>query len=190
MDAVNELLDHIETTRGLSATLKRLRTFHNANTEVLDLLVQELRHVKNDLGWPAASVKSLFEYARWVLMKKRDVGEPFAMNDMFQSYYARIIAILHPDFNGFFEMREPQKADRIGKGPDAEIGTVLEEVKQKKRDYGRRLLWADGTPIKDGWRPATPHVPKPVALRERRRKQPISATAAAVRPPIGLEVRN
>jgi hypothetical protein len=174
MDAVNELLQHIKNTRGLSSHLKRLERFHNANSVVLDLIVQELYDVRC-MGWPAASVKSIWEYARWVLTKKRATGEPFAMNDIFQSYYARIIVILHPDLNGFFEMREPQKPNRKERGPDAEIGTKLEPAKSRTKDYGRCLLWADGTPIERGWRPSTPHEPKPVSRRERVRRKPAAS---------------
>jgi hypothetical protein len=166
MDAVNELLQHVENKRGLSPTLKRLRAFHAANPAVLDLIVQELYDVR-EMGWPAASVKSLWEYARWVLTKKKAVGDPFAMNDIYQSYYARIVAILHPELNGFFEMREPVKPERKERGPDAELGTKLEPAKARNRDYGRRLLWADGTAIEDGWRPTLGHEPKPVSRRER-----------------------
>ena len=124
------------------------------------------------MGWPAASVKSIWEYARWVLTKTRAVGEPFAMNDIFQSYYARIVVILHPDLNGFFEMRESHQPTRKKRSPDAEIGTRLEPAKSRNRDYGRLLQWADGTPIEHGWRPTTPHVPKPVSRRERVRRKP------------------
>lgn len=166
MDAVNELLQHIQSTRKLSPTLKRLQRFHSKNGPVLDLIVQELYDVRA-LGWPGASVKSLWEYARWVLMKKRSVGEPFEMNDVFQSYYARIIVILHPDLNGFFEMREPRKPGRTDRGPDAELGTKLEAAKSGTKDYSRRLLWADGSAIEQGWRPTTPHEPKPVSRRPR-----------------------
>lgn len=168
MDAVNELLQHIQSTRGLSPRLKRLREFHNANRDVLDLIVQELRDVR-EMGWRSASVKSLWEYCRWVLTKKKAAGEPFAMNDVFQSYYARFVAVLHPDLNGFFEMRESSKPERKERGPDAELGTKLEPEKSGEQ-YARRLLWADGTPIENGWRPATPHEPKPVSRRERVRR--------------------
>jgi len=166
MDALNELLQHIERTRGLSPRLKRLARFHNDNRGVLDLLVRELYDVRA-MGWPAASVKSIWEYCRWVLTKKKAVGEPFAMNDVFQSYYARIIAILHPDLNGFFEMREPRKLGRIGHGPDAEMGTKLEPAKLRTKDYGRRLLWESGEPIERGWQPTIKHEPIPVPRRER-----------------------
>jgi hypothetical protein len=178
MDAVNELLEHVRATRGLSPALKRLQRFHSANGDVLDLIVTELYDVRA-MGWRAASVKSIWEYARWVLTKERATGEPYEMNDVFQSYYARIIVILHPDLNGFFEMREPNKPERKERGPDAELGTKLEPVRVRK-DYGRRLLWADGTSIslESGWQPTTPHIPKPVPRRERVRRKP----AGSVRP--------
>src|SRR4051794_24275016 len=99
------------------------------------------------MGWHAASVKSIWEYGRWVLTKKKAAGERFAMNDVFQSYYARIIVILHPDLNGFFEMREPNKPGRKEHGPDAELGTKLEPIRSRRKDYGRCLRWADGTEI-------------------------------------------
>jgi hypothetical protein len=170
MDAVNELLQHVEDTHGLSACLKKLRTFHNTNTEVLDLIVQELYDVKA-MGWTHASVKSLWEYARWVLLKKRRApGEHFFMNDLYQSYYARIVVILHPDLNQFFEMRGPRRDDRTGRGPDAELGTKLEHGTEGQM---RRLAWADGTPIGLGWRPGTLHEPKTVKRRERVRHRAV-----------------
>ena len=171
MDAVNELLHHIQSTRGLSPRLKRLKQFHNANTPVLDLIVQELYDVQA-MGWKAASVISLWEYARWVITKTKTRADPFAMNNNFRSYYARIIAILHPRLNGFFEMREPNKPGRKERSIDAEMGTKLESAKSREKDYSRRLLWADSTPIERGWRPTTPHVPKPVSRRERVLRKP------------------
>jgi hypothetical protein len=184
MDAVNELLQHAQATRGLSPILKRLERFHNDNRDVLDLMVQELYDVRA-MGWRAASVKSIWEYARWVLTKERATGEPYEMNDVFQSYYARIIAILHPALNGFYEMREPNKPGRKERGPDAELGTKLEPVRVRTNDYGRRLLWADGSAIENGWQPTTPHVPKPVARRERVRRKP----AGSVRPILETALR-
>lgn len=184
MDAVNELLEHVRASKGLSSLLKRLERFHAANGAVLELIVQELYDVRA-MGWHAASVKSIWEYARWVLTKERATGEPYEMNDVFQSYYARIIVILHPDLNGFFEMREPNKPERKERGPDAELGTKLEPVRVRTKDYGRRLLWADGTAIENGWQPTTPHIPKPVARRERVRRKP----AGSVRPMLKKSLR-
>jgi hypothetical protein len=173
-DAVNELLQHIQNTLGLSRKLKRLKKFHDDNPDVLDFIVQELYDVR-EVGWKGASVISLWEYSRWVLRKTKTAGDPFAMNNNHRSYYARIIAILHPELNGFFEMREPGNPDQQERSIDAEMGTKLERVKSRAEDYGRRLLWADGTPIELGWQPTTPHKPKPVSRRQRTlRKSPTS----------------
>ena len=103
-----------------------------------------------------------------MLAKRRVPGEDFAMLNAIAPYYARIICILHPDFNGFFVMNKSQA--------DADLGTVLEPVAgASKPGYIRRLLWVDGTPIESGWRPTTPHEPKPVSRRERVRRKPVAA---------------
>ena len=127
-----------------------------------------------EAGWNAVSVVSLWEYSRWAIRKTKVPTETFAMNNNFRAYYARIIAILHPQLNGFFEMRESNKPSRKDKGADVELGTKLaSEV--NGGDYARRLLWADGKSIEGGWRPTTQHEPKAVPRRERvRRKPPVS----------------
>jgi hypothetical protein len=80
-------------------------------------------------------------------------------NNLFP-HYERIIAILHPDLNGFFGMATSKA--------DTDLGTKLEPgAKHQTPGYIRRLVWADGTAIESGWRPATPHEPKPVRRRER-----------------------
>jgi hypothetical protein len=160
MDALQELIEHVERERGLSPMLRRIQRFHTTNPQVLDFVVQELWDTRAS-GWSGASVKSIWEYARWVLTRKyRAPGESFVMSNNLHSYYARIIVILHPDLNGFFEM--------IKSKPDADFGTMLEPASKANRPgYVRRLLWADGTPIEQGWRPSTLHEPKPVPRRER-----------------------
>ena len=159
MDALEELLQHIETTRGLSPMLKRTRCFHGLNPQVLDFLVQELRDVRAS-DWNCASVHSLWEHTRWVLGKRRVPSEHFEMPNALCPYYARIIAVLHPTFNGFFVMCKS--------AADADLGTMLEPVSKTSRPgYIRRLLWADGAALENGWRPSTPHEPKPVPRRER-----------------------
>ena len=80
-------------------------------------------------------------------------------NNLFP-WYGRIIAILHPDLNGFFVMEQARA--------DADFGTAIEPVPQTtKRGYIRKLTWEDGTPLEHGWRPTVPHVPKAVSRRER-----------------------
>jgi hypothetical protein len=73
------------------------------------------------------------------------------MNDHAAPFYARAITVLHPEFNGRAEFRT-SKADAI-------FGLRIEPVPEKRpKNYARRLQWADGTAIENGWRPSTPHV--------------------------------
>lgn len=145
-----------------SPMLKRFHRFHQTNPQVFDFLISEMR-VDRENGWKRTSVGSLYHYARWVLTRKyRAPGETFVMDQRFESFYARVIAILHPDLNGFFEMKRSPV--------DAIFGTVLEPVAKSQRGYIRRLLWADGTPIERGWRPNAQHEPQPVRRRERVRR--------------------
>jgi len=158
-DAVDELIAHRRQYGRLSPMLRRVHRFHRLNPQVLDFLVSEMC-VDRENGWTRASLGSLWHYARWVLTRKhRAPGESFVMSNNLFPHYGRIIAILHPDLNGFFEMAKSKA--------DADLGTMLEPARKKYRGAIRRLLWADGTPIERGWRPTIPHEPKPVSRRER-----------------------
>ena len=88
----------------------------------------------------------------------------FAMANELAPYYARILCILHPEFNGYFVMNKSKA--------DADFGTMIEpRTKNPKPGYIRRLLWAPhGEVIEHGWRPTTKHEPKPVSRRERVRR--------------------
>lgn len=158
-DAVTELIEHRKQQAGLSPMLKRVWALHGRNPELFDFLIHELREVRES-GWPSASVRSLWEHGRWVLRKQRVLGEQFSMANAIAPYYARLITILHPEFNGFFAMAKSKA--------DADFGTALEKFSNDhKPGYIRRLLWADGKEIQHGWRPSTPHEPKPVSRRKR-----------------------
>lgn len=158
MDAVEELIAHSKP----SPMLRRVRRFHGANPQVLDFLVSEMR-VDLGNGWTRTSLGSLWHYARWVLTRKHRVpGESFVMSNNLFPHYGRIIAILHPELNGFFAMAKS--------GADRDFGTMLEATKNQTPGHIRRLVWADGTPIEAGWRPTIQHQPQPVARRERVRR--------------------
>jgi hypothetical protein len=163
IDAIDELIEY-RKPNGISPMLRRVHGFHKANPQVLDFLVQELREVRES-GWPKTSLGSLWHHARWVLTQKyRAPGETFVMSNNFFPHYERIIIILHPEFNHFYEMATSKA--------DADLGTMLQRVsKTAEAGHIRRLLWADGAPIESGWRPATPHEPKPVPRRERVRSK-------------------
>jgi hypothetical protein len=146
LDAIDELVARSKNHRELRA----FQQLHKAHPEVLDFLVQEIQ-LRIDHGFAAFSYRSLWEYARWKLEMQVGPGETFLMNDHAAPFYARAIAILHPEFNGRAELRK-SKADGI-------FGTEIEPVPDKRpKNYARRLQWADGTAIENGWRPSVPHV--------------------------------
>jgi len=180
MDAVDELIAHRKQFGTLSPMLRRVHALHKRNPHLLDFLVQELRDVR-DSGWTCASVRSLWEHGRWVLAKRKGPGEDFEMANEIAPYYARMLCILHPEFNGFFVVNKSKA--------DADFGTMIEPAtKDKKPGYIRRLLWAEGlasvpwsgepvkvrhefgVEIERGWQPTVKHEPKPVSRRERVRR--------------------
>ncbi|MCU1301516.1 MAG: hypothetical protein JWQ87_1800 [Candidatus Sulfotelmatobacter sp.] len=165
MDAVDELIEH-RRPHGISPMLSRVHRFHRTNPQVLDFLVEELRDARAS-GWEKTSLGSLWHHARWVLTQKYSApGETFVMSNNLFPHYERIIVILHPDLNGFYGMAKS--------GADLDFGTMLETPsREHPKKYVRRLLWADGTSIERGWRPATAHTPQPVARRERVQRKPM-----------------
>jgi hypothetical protein len=143
-DAIDELVSRSNDC----PELRDFHDFHRQHHEVLDFLVEEiqLRLERFD----AFSYHSLWEYARWKLEMEKGPQDTFLMNDHLTPFYARAITILHPEFNGHAEFRK-SKADEI-------FGLRLEPVPKKRpKNYARRLQWADGRAIDDGWRPTTPH---------------------------------
>lgn len=145
MDAIDELVARSQNHRELRA----FHQFHKAHPEVLDFLVQEIR-LRLD-RFDAFSYHSLWQYCRWKLEMEKGPGDTFLMNDHAAPFYARAITVLHPEFNGRAEFRK-SKADPI-------FGLRIEPVPDKRpKNYARRLQWADGTAIENGWRPTTPHV--------------------------------
>jgi hypothetical protein len=145
-DAIDELVARSKPHPQLSA----FHNFHKQHPEVLDFLVEEIR-LRLDFGFKAFSYHSLWEYCRWKLEMEKGPSVTFLMNDHAAPFYARAITILHPEFNGRAEFRK-SIADEC-------FGTRLEPVPDKRpKNYARRLRWADGKKIQDGWRPTTPHV--------------------------------
>jgi hypothetical protein len=129
MDAIDELITYRKQTGSISPMLRRIHRFHRTNPQVLDFLVSEMR-VDKENGWTRTSLGSLWHYARWVLTRKhRAPGESFVMSNNLFPHYERIIAILHPDLNGFFGMAKS--------AADTDLGTTLERgTKQKAGQVG------------------------------------------------------
>ena len=153
IDAIDELVARSKDHRELRA----FHQFHKAQPEVLDFLTSEIQK-RIEHGFEAFSYHSLWQYARWKLEMQRGPSETFLMNDHAAPFYARAITILHPEFNGRCEFRK-SKADAI-------FGTRIEPAPDKRpKNYARRLQWAGGTAIENGWRPKNPRVNHAASLK-------------------------
>ena len=145
---MSDAIDELAARSKGHPELREFHALHRAHPELLDFLVVEIR-LRIARGLPAFSYHSLWHYARWKLELEKGPCDTFMMDDHAASFYARAITILHPEFNGRAEYR-PAAADDI-------FGLQIAEEKQPE-DYARRLEWADGTALEDGWRPTIPHV--------------------------------
>ena len=147
--AVDELMQHCRAM-GLkrSRLMRRFYRFHRHNPALLNFLLQEL-DVLRENKWPTTSFEMLWHHARWVLTFHSVPGERFSVCQNLMPYYSRLVIILFPEFNGFYRLKTAQADHDFGVTiePRAELTTTL-----------RRLMWADGTPIENGWRPSEPHV--------------------------------
>ena len=89
----------------------RFRAFHKLNPAVFDELVV----LADDLlqrGYKRGGMKMLFEVLRWQrMMRTSDPSSEFKLNNNYTSHYARLLADIHPRFEGFFETR------RLRSGP-------------------------------------------------------------------------
>jgi hypothetical protein len=166
MDAIQELKEFRRQRGRISRLGERFFRLHELNPEILDFCVQELITLREN-GWTRTSFGSLWHYCRWALaVKHRAPGETFAMSQNLACHYARAIVILFPAFNGFYTMETAQA--------DSDFGVRIEPAARKPvPGYVRKLQWADGTAIQNGWRPSTPHiVAAPVARRTPVRRKP------------------
>lgn len=149
LDAIDEL---VARSRG-AKELRDFHTFHRTYPEVLDFLVEEIQ-LRIEKGLPTISFGSLWSYARGKMAPKIEESGDYKMDDHKVPFYGRAITILHPEFNGLAEFR-PSLADDC-------FGTTFETTGEGRRS---RLLWADGRPIEDGWRPTIPHTLRAVARK-------------------------
>ncbi len=88
-------------------------------------------------------------------------GEHFTLCQNLMPHYSRLVIILFPAFNRYYRLKSAQS--------DKDFGVKIEPVRKGEKGF-RRLVWADGTPIEQGWRPSTPHI--------------IPATPVPRRPPV------
>jgi hypothetical protein len=84
---------------------ERFETFHKQHPEVYGYLLAlcfDLLHK----GRKRYGIRPLCERVRWHFQVEQDLGDEFKLNDHYLSRYARLIVHEHPEFDGFFEVRE------------------------------------------------------------------------------------
>jgi hypothetical protein len=114
----------------------------------LDFLLQELVTLRQN-DWPTTSFEMLWHHARWVMTYvDPSPGETFSVCQNFMPHYSRLAIILFPEFNGFYRLKQAKA--------DTDFGVSIAPANAEHEL--RRLVWADGTPIEHGWRPAVPYV--------------------------------
>ena len=148
-NAVDELMQHCKQI-GLkrSHLMSRFYRFHRHNPWLLDFLLQELVTLKEN-QWCTTSFEMLWHHARWVLTFHRVPGESFKVCQNLMPHYSRLVIILFPQFNRFYRLKQSQA--------DQDFGVRIESPRKIATGF-RGLVWADGTPIENGWRPSTPYV--------------------------------
>jgi hypothetical protein len=148
--AVDEVIAHCKEL-GLrrSRLMSRFYRFHRKNPALLDFLLQELVTLRAN-QWTTTSFEMLWHHARWVLSYVRRVpGETFAVCQNFMPHYSRLAIILFPEFNRFYRLKAAHA--------DQDFGVRIES-RGKDAEGLSGLVWEDGSPIEQGWRPPTAYV--------------------------------
>lgn len=95
------------------SVLDRFKAFHHDNPHVYRefvLLACQMR----DTGRKRYSARTIMEVMRWHYDLKTK-GSVFEVNDNFTPIYVRLLIHNHPEFDGFFELREVRSLGRISK---------------------------------------------------------------------------
>lgn len=81
--------------------------FHNANPHVYDALVQGAREWMRQKPGRKLGLSLLWSKARWELSIETS-GSEYKLNDAFQAYYARLLAMRNPEMANLFNFRKSQ----------------------------------------------------------------------------------
>lgn len=84
---------------------KRAIKFDIENPKIWELFLKYAREISKS-GRDKYSATMLFERIRWQTMVKTK-SDSFKISNDFRAYYARKIMAIHPEFRGFFRLREP-----------------------------------------------------------------------------------
>jgi hypothetical protein len=82
----------------------RFEQFHEAHPEVYLEIVRMARELKA-AGHQRYSMDALLHVIRWHRHVRREHGGEFKINDHMSSRYSRLVQMMEPDLDGFFETR-------------------------------------------------------------------------------------
>lgn len=85
--------------------LERFKRFHSDNPKVYQEFKDLATKMKNT-GKKRYSARAIFEVIRWERDLSLKTEEIFELNNDFTSIYVRILIHNHPEFRGFFEIRQ------------------------------------------------------------------------------------
>ena len=129
-----ENLIRFATSTKHDRALREFSEHYRCNPELVPFLVRHAKKQIRKFGWVC------FDLA-WAaaLMELPIPGGPdFKLCARLKAWYVRAILYSHPRLNGRFELRKA--------APDEAFGMSICETKSPD-DYGRRLQWADGSPL-------------------------------------------
>lgn len=139
MRTVDDLIRLAKPTKHDKA-LREFSQHYHGNPDLMPFLVRHARKqirkfggVCFDLAWAAA------------LMELPTPGGPdYKLCARLKAWYVRAMIYAHPELNGCFGLRKA--------APDEAFGMSICETKSPN-DYGRRLQWADGSPLTESPEP-------------------------------------
>ena len=131
---IDNLIRFAKSTKHDKALLE-FREHYDANPELVPFLVRQLRKQIRKFGW------GCFDLAWAVAFMELDTpgGPEFKLCARLKTWYNRGILCTHPRLmNGRLEVHKA--------APDEAFGLSICETKLPD-EYGRRLQWADGSPL-------------------------------------------
>ena len=79
--------------------------FHNSHPEIWELF-EHFAFEKIKQGFKNYSSKGIFERIRWEIALPEPEGSDFKLNNNYTAFYARTFMLRHPQYEGFFRLRE------------------------------------------------------------------------------------
>lgn len=106
----NKWDDEPEKTNGKSNTdggrYSHFKEFHKNNPRVFELFEQFARTAKTRGSRRCFGARMIGERIRWYTAVETDSDDEYRINDHHWPYYARLLMLRYPEFDGYFERRD------------------------------------------------------------------------------------